>query len=118
MRRTLAFALSLFCCASFAADLPENKLDAGRVTAQGKPVTLLGKGLTVGEDAPNFKVVDERFTAVTLENYKGQAGVAGAAPGGAVAGHASARVRGQPVAQGLGGGVRIEQFHADRHPVL
>lgn len=73
MRRTLAFALSLFCCASFAADLPENKLDAGRVTAQAKPVTLLGKGLTVGEDAPNFKVVDERFTAVTLENYKGQA---------------------------------------------
>lgn len=73
MRRTLAFALSLFCCTSLAADLPENKLDAGKVTAQGKPVTLLGKGLTVGEDAPNFKVVDERFTAVTLENYKGQA---------------------------------------------
>ncbi len=73
MRRTLAFALSLFCCASFAADLPENTLDAGKVTAQGKPVTLLGKGLIVGEDAPNFKVVNDSFTAVTLEDYKGQA---------------------------------------------
>lgn len=73
MRRTLAFALSLFCCASFAVDLPENTLDAGKVTAQGKPVTLLGKGLKVGEDAPNFKVVNDSFTAVTLEDYKGQA---------------------------------------------
>jgi len=73
MRRSFAFALSLFCCTSFAADLPENTLDAGKVTAQGKPVTLLGKGLSVGEDAPNFKVVDGSFTAVTLADYQGQA---------------------------------------------
>lgn len=73
MRRSLAFALSLFCCTSFASELPENTLDAGKVTAQGKPVTLLGQGLKVGVDAPNFKVVDDSFTAITLENYQGQA---------------------------------------------
>lgn len=73
MRRSFAFALSLFCCASFASDLPENTLDAGKVTAQGKPVTLLGKGLEIGAKAPNFKVVDDSFTAITLESYKGQA---------------------------------------------
>jgi thiol peroxidase len=73
MRRSLAFALSLFCCTSFASELPENTLDAGKVTAQGKPVTLLCQGLKVGADAPNFKVVDDSFTAITLENYQGQA---------------------------------------------
>lgn len=73
MRRSLAFVLSLFCCTSFASELPENTLDAGKVTAQGKPVTLLGQGLKVGADAPNFKVVDDSFTAITLENYQGQA---------------------------------------------
>ncbi len=73
MRRSLAFALSLFCCTSFASELPENTLDAGKVTAQGKPVTLLGQGLKIGADAPNFKVVDDSFTAITLENYQGQA---------------------------------------------
>jgi len=73
MRRSLAFALSLFCCTSFASELPENTLDAGKVTAQGKPVTLLGQSLKVGADAPNFKVVDDSFTAITLENYQGQA---------------------------------------------
>ena len=73
MRRSLAFALSLFCCTSFASELPENTLDAGKVTAQGKPVTLLGQGLKVGADAPNFKVVDDSFTAITSENYQGQA---------------------------------------------
>ena len=73
MRRSLAFALSLFCCTSFASELPENTLDAGKVIAQGKPVTLLGQGLKIGADAPNFKVVDDSFTAITLENYQGQA---------------------------------------------
>lgn len=73
MCRSLAFVLSLFCCASFASALPENTLDAGKVTAQGKPVTLLGKGIDIGEPAPNFKVVDDSFTAITLDNYQGQA---------------------------------------------
>ena len=73
MLRSLAFALSAFCSVAIAADYPENTLDIGKVSAQGKPVTLLGKGISVGDSAPNFKVVDDNFIPVTLEDYKGQA---------------------------------------------
>ncbi|MEI8621203.1 thiol peroxidase [Pseudoalteromonas sp. B129b] len=73
MLRSLAFALSAFCSVAIAADYPENTLDAGKVSAQGKPVTLLGQGISIGDSAPNFKVVDDNFTPVTLEDYKGQA---------------------------------------------
>ncbi|MDN3392922.1 thiol peroxidase [Pseudoalteromonas sp. APC 3691] len=73
MLRSLAFALSAFCSVAIAADYPENTLDVGKVSAQGKPVTLLGKGVSVGDSAPNFKVVDDNFIPVTLEDYKGQA---------------------------------------------
>ncbi|MEG3759340.1 thiol peroxidase [Pseudoalteromonas carrageenovora] len=73
MFRSVAFALSTFCSVVIAADYPENTLDAGKVSAQGKPVTLLGNGVAVGDSAPNFKVVDGSFIPVTLEDYKGQA---------------------------------------------
>ena len=73
MLRSLAFVLSAFCSVAIAADYPENMLDIGKVSAQGKPVTLLGKGVSVGDSAPNFKVVDDNFIPVTLEDYKGQA---------------------------------------------
>ncbi|KAA1154860.1 thiol peroxidase [Pseudoalteromonas sp. FUC4] len=73
MLRSLAFALSAFCSVAIAADYPENTLDAGKVSAQGKPVTLLGQGISMGDSAPNFKVVDDNFIPVTLEDYKGQA---------------------------------------------
>jgi len=73
MLRSLAFVLSAFCSVAIAADYPENMLDIGKVSAQGKPVTLLGKGISVGDSAPNFKVVDDNFIPVTLEDYKGQA---------------------------------------------
>ncbi|MBG9990534.1 MULTISPECIES: thiol peroxidase [Pseudoalteromonas] len=73
MLRSLTFALSAFCSVAIAADYPENTLDIGKVSAQGKPVTLLGKGISVGDSAPNFKVVDDNFIPVTLEDYKGQA---------------------------------------------
>lgn len=73
MLRSLAFALSAFCSVAIAADYPENTLDAGKVSAQGKPVTLLGQGISVGDSAPNFKAVDDNFIPVTLEDYKGQA---------------------------------------------
>lgn len=73
MLRSLTFALSAFCSVAIAADYPENMLDIGKVSAQGKPVTLLGKGISVGDSAPNFKVVDDNFIPVTLEDYKGQA---------------------------------------------
>ena len=73
MLRPLIFALGAVCTFSYAGDLSENSLDAGKVSAQSKPVTLLGKGVEVGQNAPNFKVVDGSFTPVTLDNYQGQA---------------------------------------------
>ncbi|WP_404339475.1 thiol peroxidase [Pseudoalteromonas mariniglutinosa] len=73
MLRPVVFALSAFCSAAFAVDYPENTLDAGKVSAQAKPVILLGQGVSVGQQAPDFKVVDDSFTPVTLNDYKGQA---------------------------------------------
>ncbi|MBQ4799825.1 thiol peroxidase [Pseudoalteromonas sp. MMG006] len=73
MFRSVVFALSGFCSVAIAADYAENTLDAGKVSAQGKPVTLLGNGVAVGDSAPNFKVVDGNFTPVTLDDYQGQA---------------------------------------------
>ena len=73
MLRPLMCALGAVCTFSYAGDLSENSLDAGKVSAQSKPVTLLGQGVEVGQQAPNFKVVDGNFTPVTLDNYQGQA---------------------------------------------
>lgn len=73
MLRPLMLALGAVCTFSYAGDLSENSLDAGKVSAQSKPVTLLGQGVEVGQRAPNFKVVDGNFTPVTLDNYQGQA---------------------------------------------
>ncbi|KPH61567.1 redoxin [Pseudoalteromonas porphyrae] len=73
MLRSISFALSAFCSVAFATEIPENTLDAGKVTAQSKPITLLGQGVKLNEQAPDFKVVDGSFTPVTLANYQGQA---------------------------------------------
>lgn len=75
MVRSLIFALSTLALSSVvhASQYPENTLDTGKVSAQGKPVTLLGKGVSVGDNAPNFKVVDGGFAPVNLNDYKGQA---------------------------------------------
>ncbi|TMP27418.1 thiol peroxidase [Pseudoalteromonas rubra] len=55
-----------------ASELQENQVDAGKVSAQGKPVTLLGQGIKVGDSAPDFKVVDSSFVPVTLASYVGK----------------------------------------------
>ncbi len=73
MLRPVIFALAAMSAFSYANDLSENSLDAGKVSAQSKPVTLLGQGVEIGQQAPNFKVVDGSFTPVTLNNYQGQA---------------------------------------------
>lgn len=52
---------------AFNEILPEN---SSLVQAGNKFVTLLGHQINVGDTAPNFKVVDETFTLVTLEEYK------------------------------------------------
>lgn len=73
MLRSLVFAMSAFCSIAVAADYQENTLDAGKVSAQDKPITLMGKGVSQGDSAPNFKVVDGNFSPVSLDDYKGQA---------------------------------------------
>jgi len=42
------------------------------VTAGNKPVALLGDQVTVGQMAPNFKVVDDKFRVKTLQDYAGK----------------------------------------------
>ncbi|QDP01901.1 thiol peroxidase [Thalassotalea sp. PS06] len=39
------------------------------VTASGKPITLLGEPINVGDDAPQFSVVNERFEKVSLSDF-------------------------------------------------
>lgn len=42
------------------------------VTFKGNPVTLVGNELKVGDDAPNFKVVDTNLEERTLFDYEGK----------------------------------------------
>ncbi len=44
----------------------------GITSFKGDPVTLLGPELTVGENAPDFQVVDTGLTPVTLGDFKGK----------------------------------------------
>lgn len=44
----------------------------GAVTIQGKPQTLLGPQLAVGDKAPDFNVVNVAFKPVTLKDVKGR----------------------------------------------
>lgn len=43
-----------------------------QVTFGGKPVTLVGNEINVGDTAPNFTVLANDLTEVTLEDSKGQ----------------------------------------------
>lgn len=49
-----------------------NTLDAGKVTAGDKPIVLLGNPVSLGQQAPNFKVVDDKFTSVSLDSFSGK----------------------------------------------
>ena len=42
------------------------------VSFQGSPLTLLGEEIKIGQDAPNFKVLDAELNEVSLDNYKGK----------------------------------------------
>lgn len=42
------------------------------VKAGSKFITLIGQQINVGDAAPNFKVVDESFSKVTLERFSGK----------------------------------------------
>jgi thiol peroxidase len=53
---------------------------ADLVTMKGKPVTLLGPALNVGDTAPAFQVVDAGFQPVRLEDFRGRPILIGAVP--------------------------------------
>jgi thiol peroxidase len=55
-----------------AYDLESLTQTQNLVKANDKYVTLLGTQVTIGEQAPNFKVVDKNFTPVQLSDFKGQ----------------------------------------------
>ncbi|WOH39526.1 thiol peroxidase [Thalassotalea fonticola] len=57
-----------FSCSVIAAE-PAVSETVGLVVAGGKPITLLGKQVYVGDQAPNFKVVNDRFSPVTLNDF-------------------------------------------------
>jgi thiol peroxidase len=65
----LALPFTLAAASNQMAELPET---TGLVSAGNKAVVLLGHQVNVGDQAPNFKVVDERFSPVTLDKFQGK----------------------------------------------
>ncbi len=63
-----------FTSTSHAFTFDLNKLTSTQnlVKAGDKYVTLLGQQVNVGEQAPQFKVVDKNFAPVTLKDFQGQ----------------------------------------------
>lgn len=53
---------------------------AGAVTMKGNPLTLLGNEIKVGQPAPNFKVVTNDLSEVTLDHFKGKKLIISAVP--------------------------------------
>ncbi len=56
----------------YSFDLNELKQSSNLVKAGDKYVTLLGKQVNVGDQAPKFKVVDKNFSPITLNDFPGQ----------------------------------------------
>lgn len=52
----------------------------GDITFKGNPVTLLGPELKVGDPAPDFQVVDDSLTPVTLADFAGKTKLISAVP--------------------------------------
>jgi thiol peroxidase len=50
--------------------MPEER--TGIITFKGNPMTLLGPGLTVDKQAPDFSVVDTSLAPVNLSTYSGK----------------------------------------------
>jgi thiol peroxidase len=56
----------------------EEHIDA--VTLAGNPVTLLGNSVSVGDEAPDFTVVDGEWQPVTLRDFAGRTVLINAVP--------------------------------------
>lgn len=52
----------------------------GIITFKGNPLTLLGKELKVGDKAPDFAVVDNALSPITLASYAGKVKIISAVP--------------------------------------
>lgn len=52
----------------------------GIITFKGNPLTLLGPEVKVGDTAPDFSVVTNDLTSVTLADYKGKVLIIAAVP--------------------------------------
>lgn len=59
-------------CLAFSFNLNELATTQNLVKAGDKYITLLGDQVSVGEKAPEFKVVDKNFSPVSLSDFKGQ----------------------------------------------
>ncbi|KFZ39272.1 redoxin [Shewanella mangrovi] len=53
---------------------------AAEVLMGGKPVTLSGEQPEIGQVVPSFKVVDDKFTPITLSDFKGKTVLISAVP--------------------------------------
>jgi len=52
----------------------------GIVTMRGNPMTLVGKGLTIGDKSPDFEVLNNDLQPVKLSAYKGKICIISAVP--------------------------------------
>ena len=53
---------------------------SGIITLQGNPLTLLGEELRVGDQAPDFEVLDNDLSPIKLSTYKGKVCVISSVP--------------------------------------
>lgn len=69
----LAFCLTLTSSSLLAYDVTANlPARLSHVQAGGQQVVLLGNELQTGQLAPNFRLVDNSFNPVTLDNFRGK----------------------------------------------
>ncbi len=50
------------------------------ITMQGSPLTLMGSAVQVGQEAPDFTVVDKHLSPVGLSNFRGKVAVVSSVP--------------------------------------
>lgn len=65
---------------AFSFDIENLTTTKNLVKAGDKYITLLGDQVKVGDQAPNFKVVDKNFAPVSLEDFLGQTLLISVAP--------------------------------------
>ena len=73
MIKQLISALTLLSSSVMAFDIQQDlPVHYDLVKAGNKPVALLGNQVGVGKQAPNFKVVDDKFRVKQLSDFRGQ----------------------------------------------